>query len=230
MTWHTRNLPPKMQENISFVTEINNDCHIHLYDLDDCRTFIKEYYDSDVLNAYESLIPLSYKSDLWRYCVLYKFGGIYQDIKLRPVKNFRYSELLNTEHFVRDVPISGSGIYGAFMVCPPNHPLMTRCINKVLENVSTRYYPPHNVHNGFNGSLYISGPMVLQQMLNGNENIDMSLEFGGYHINDHSEIYNIKYCNQYILTTYPEYRQEQKTYSNEPHHTLAFDKKNIYSI
>lgn len=45
-----------------------------------CRVFIKNNYDSKVLMAYDTLIPTAYKADLWRFCILYKYGGIYSDL------------------------------------------------------------------------------------------------------------------------------------------------------
>ena len=51
--------------------------------------FIKNNYPVDVLEAFNKLIPGAYKADLWRYCVLYKLGGIYLDIKYSCVNNFK---------------------------------------------------------------------------------------------------------------------------------------------
>ena len=80
-TWHTKDLPQKMKENLEFNKYANPKITFHLYDDSECREFIKNNFEPDVLEAYNSLIPCSYKSDLWRYCVLYINGGIYLDIK-----------------------------------------------------------------------------------------------------------------------------------------------------
>ena len=72
--WHTKDLPPLMKENYDFLVESNPKIAFHLYDEDTCREFIKNNFEEDVLNAYNSLIPCSYKSDLWRFCVLYING------------------------------------------------------------------------------------------------------------------------------------------------------------
>lgn len=50
------------------------------YNNEMCDSFMKENFDERVYNAY-CMLPLSVmKADLWRYCVLYKYGGIYADL------------------------------------------------------------------------------------------------------------------------------------------------------
>ena len=54
---------------------------------DSLRELIKTYFSKDVVDAYDSLVPLAYKSDLGRYCLLYQYGGWYADISLKIVNN-----------------------------------------------------------------------------------------------------------------------------------------------
>ena len=56
-TWYTKDLPPKMHENVELLKKQNPEFEHFLYDDNDCRKFIKENFDKDVLNAYDSLIP-----------------------------------------------------------------------------------------------------------------------------------------------------------------------------
>jgi hypothetical protein len=44
-----------------------------------CDNFIKNNFDEKINKAYFSLPLGVMKADLWRYCVLYKYGGIYAD-------------------------------------------------------------------------------------------------------------------------------------------------------
>ncbi len=78
-------LPPKMYDcvrnNLSF-NRVGIDCIHYLFCDSDCRSFIAREYPPDVLMAYDRLIPTAFKADLWRYCVLYKYGGVYLDVKL----------------------------------------------------------------------------------------------------------------------------------------------------
>jgi hypothetical protein len=64
------------------INRVGVDCVHYLFNDADCREFIASQYPPDVLMAYDQLIPTAFKADLWRYCVLYKYGGAYLDVKL----------------------------------------------------------------------------------------------------------------------------------------------------
>ena len=85
-TYHTLDLPPRMRKSVNKLIKNNPEFTHYLYDDDDCRKFIKNNFPSNVVNAFDKLIPGAYKADLWRYCVLYIHGGIYLDIKYCCVK------------------------------------------------------------------------------------------------------------------------------------------------
>jgi len=104
MTWHTKDLPYHMKENVEKIKRENPEFNVYVYDDEDCKKFLKEHFDPKVLDAYNSLVPGAYKADLWRYCILYIYGGIYIDIKLQPINGFRFQELLDKEYFVLDCP------------------------------------------------------------------------------------------------------------------------------
>ena len=79
-------LPPKMYDCVRdnlLMNRVGVDCIHYLFNDDECRAFIAREYPSDVLDAYDNLIPTAFKADLWRYCVLYMYGGVYLDIKLQ---------------------------------------------------------------------------------------------------------------------------------------------------
>ena len=104
-TWHSQNLPPKMAACVDKLKRDNPEFEHHLYDDASCRAFIKDNYDNEVLNAYDQLVPGAYKADLWRYCVLYKTGGIYLDIKFQCEPGFYLYDLTKEpETFVLDRP------------------------------------------------------------------------------------------------------------------------------
>ena len=78
-------LPPKMYDCVRdnlVLNRVGSDCIHYLFNDADCREFIAREYPPDVLMAYDRLIPTAFKADLWRYCVLYKYGGVYLDAKL----------------------------------------------------------------------------------------------------------------------------------------------------
>ena len=151
--WHTKDLPPLMKENYEQLILQNPEFNFNLYDEDECRQFIEKNFNSDVLNAYDGLIPCAYKADLWRYCVLYINGGIYMDIKYKCVNYFKLIALTEKEYFVRDRPINMT--YNALIVVKPQNSIMLQCINQIVKNVKQKYYGK--------GALFPTGPGLLGQ-------------------------------------------------------------------
>lgn len=216
-TWPTKNLPLKMKERVESLKNQNPRFEHFLFDDDDCREFIKKYFRSDVLNAYDNLIPGAYKADLWRCCVLFINGGIYMDIKFNCINGFKLIELTEKEHFVKDRPLPLS-IHNAMMVCKSRNPFLFRCIRTIVNNVNNKFYG--------SSSLDPTGPVLLGNIIlknNINLNIDMNhYEDGGYLI----------YKNRFIISTeYDEYDSERRQIyekMNLKRYDVMWNEKNIY--
>jgi mannosyltransferase OCH1-like enzyme len=69
-TWHTKALPTHMFNNVVKLKRSHPRFTYHLFDDNDCREFIKDNFSSEVLWAFDKLIPGAYKADLWRYCMV----------------------------------------------------------------------------------------------------------------------------------------------------------------
>ena len=227
-TWYTKDLPPTMQKVVAQLKFQNPEFNYELYDDNDCREFIRINFSEDILHAYDALIPGAYKADLWRYCILYKNGGIYVDIKLSCINGFKRIELCESEHYVLDREVSSifntpMPIYNALMVCKKNNPFLLEAIHKILKNVKDRYY-------GFNG-LYPTGPGMLSELIqevkmkgiNPNLNIDI------HHYYDGSVLV---YRDRFIISLgYYEYRNEQiESYKkiNKKYYLHHWNEGNIY--
>ena len=215
-TWFTKELPQKMRERVELLKKQNPKFNHYLYDDNDCREFIKNHFKSDVLNAYDSLIPGAYKADLWRLCILFINGGIYMDIKLICVNGFRLIELTENNHFVKDRPINS--IFNTLMASEKGNAFLYKAIRQIVKNVNNKYYgktPLSPTGPEMLGSLIINHKL--------NVNIDMShYQKGGY----------IIYKNTFVISTeYPEYNTE-RTNSYNSINTKRYDKlwesKNIY--
>lgn len=218
MCWYTLDLPKKMLENYNYMKQLNPELTFNLYDDEMCRDFIKNNFDEDILNAFDKLIPGAYKADLWRYCVLYKLGGIYLDIKYICVNNFRLVALTEQEYFVRDRP--EKCVYNALLVTKPNNEIMLKCINQIVENVKNKYY-------GIT-VLEPTGPLLLGNYFNNVQINLMQLFFNVSVVKNHSNEY-IVMNDRIILSVYKEYRQEQKRFQNKPHYCELWNNKQIYA-
>lgn len=211
MTWKTSNMPPLMQKNYAELCRANPEFQFHFYDDAACRDFIQKKFSSDVLQAYDGLIPGAYKADLWRLCVLFIHGGIYMDIKLQCIGSFKLYELIDKEHYVLDRPKDSLHIYNAFMASKAGSPFLKAGIYKIVHNVKQKYY----------GKWILSptGPEMLGQLANYFPiNIDMVYPI---RFNDH-----IMYENHLILRNYKGYREEQMKV--QTHYSDLWYKKSIY--
>jgi hypothetical protein len=65
------------------VNRVGIDCIHYLFNDNSCREFLAITFPPDVVYAYDKLIPSAFRADLWRYCILYMFGGVYMDIKYK---------------------------------------------------------------------------------------------------------------------------------------------------
>jgi len=216
-TWYTKNLPPKMKESVELLKKQNPEFNHFLFDDDDCREFIQENFDVDVLKAFDSLIPGAYKADLWRYCVLYVYGGIYLDIKFHCVNNFKLITLTEEEHFARDYLISG--VYNAVMISLPKNEILLKSINQIVINVKNKYYGPTCLHP--------TGPALLGTFFTQNEKNAFKL----FHIEklNAKGVSKYVYCNTtLILENYTEYFNEQKKHKKVDHYGELWNAKNIY--
>jgi mannosyltransferase OCH1-like enzyme len=227
-TWYTKDLPPVMQKVVDQLKIQNPEFTFELYDDNDCREFIRLNFSEDILHAYDALIPGAYKADLWRYCILYKNGRIYMDIKLSCINGFKLIELCESEHYVLDREVfsifnTPLPIYNAFIICRKNNPFLLAAIHSVVKNVQKKYY-------GFS-ALYPSGPGMLSELIhetkmkgaNPNLNTDM------YHY--YSSLF-IVYRERFVISVlYPEYKKEQfQLYKkiNKKNYTTHWNEGNIY--
>jgi mannosyltransferase OCH1-like enzyme len=214
-TWHTKNLPLLMKKNVELLKLLNPQFEHFLFDDDDCRNFIKDNFNERVLHAFDSLIPGAYKADLWRYCILYINGGYYLDIKYQCVNNFKFIELSENEQWVLDN--DGSNIYNAFIVAMPQNKTLLACINKIVDNVKSKYYG--------GCCLDPTGPGLVSQIISQDERKSITLK----------HLWDIKYGNKFILyhdiailKMYDGFYDEQNAYKKTHHYSELWGRKKIY--
>jgi mannosyltransferase OCH1-like enzyme len=222
-TWNTHDVPEKMAQNINYILNQNPDFNYYLYDDNECREYIKNNFSEDVLDAFDSLIPGAYKADLWRCCIIYKEGGVYMDIKLKPIVELKKLIELNNFYFVEDTPsMKGCkhqiGIYNAFIISYPKNPILKLAIEKITNNCKNQYY-------GLN-SLDVTGPCMLGNIFNEYYNSDYNPNIELYLKKDGS-IYNKK--NIQITDMYDGYRDEQKKVGTL-HYSFYWNNKNMYNL
>ena len=215
-TWHSKQIPPLMMKSMLSIKRNNSRFNYYLFDDNDCANFIRNNFDEDVLNTYNNLIPGAYKADLWRYCILYKLGGIYMDIKYKPINGFKLYNLLEKEHLVLD--IDNNGIYNAVMVCKPGNEILLRAIQKICENVKNKNYGTNMFEP--------TGPYLLGTFFTQEEKNNFDMKHVLYGNNDYEKV--VQYNGENILNCYPGYFEERAKYMNKQHYGELWKNKNIY--
>lgn len=212
-TWHTKHLPPNMNRAVEIVKRVNPAFQHYLFDDNDCREYIKNNFPGVVVEAFDGLIPGAYKADLWRYCVLYKEGGIYVDIKYIPNNGFRFINLTEREHFVLDA--DQAGVYNALMVCKPGNEILFKAINSIVRNVKTKYYG-HSI-------LDPTGPKLLAKFFSYFQKKLFALKHETYNADKYIDFNDI-----IILKMYPNYYKEMGDNEKTEHYSVLWDKRRVY--
>jgi len=119
----------KDQNGYSYICWNDNECH----------QFLRQAYGERYASAYAVLTPGAYRADFWRYCILYRFGGIYADAKMSVIRSL--DEVLRSNDeliLVKDVP--ATCLLNGFIACSPGHPLLKIAIDMCLERIESRAY------------------------------------------------------------------------------------------
>lgn len=130
--------------------EKNPSYEYFFYNDSDARDFIKKHYQKnlvvkdenkvvDVLRAYDLIVPGAIKADLFRYCYLFIYGGIYIDSK---ITNFtQFDDLINEDDKIMlvkdDAPKS---IYNGIIIIEKENNKLLEVIKQVIINVFKNEY------------------------------------------------------------------------------------------
>lgn len=135
-TWWVKTLPQPIQASVDSMIAMNPGYDYRLYDDGDMHRYVEGFSDSTLSRCFNSLKVGAAKADLWRYLVLYKEGGVYLD-----VDSVIHSSL---DPLILDdgcCVISRENNPGKFvqwcLMFPPRHPILKRCIDACVENISS---------------------------------------------------------------------------------------------
>jgi len=150
-TWYTRTLHPFIQQKIEGYKALNPSYTYHLYTDSDMDNFVNEHFPGEIAECYNKLNIIVAKTDLWRYLVLYKHGGVYLDM------DSSINKPLDTLIRANDsAVITGEDNLGFFvqwaLIFSKEHPILKRTIELVIDNIKNNSYP-NDIHK-------MTGPAV----------------------------------------------------------------------
>lgn len=170
--WHNKELPEFLKNSINKTLTNNPYLEYDIFDDELAKDFLKLNFPKEVLDAYNILKPYSFKSDLFRFCLLYINGGIYIDLKLilKPVDKSFF--LNNNYHFAKNrrrIGYSWKIMQNTFLYFKyPKNPRLKKTIDRIITNVKNRDKTCHN--------LYLTGPILLGEFF---QDIPSTLKFKG---------------------------------------------------
>ena len=166
-TWENDKLEGVFKYLTDRVKSYNRSYSYEFFDGEKRRNFIKDNFAQDVLECYDLIIPGAFKADLWRYCVLYKYGGIYCDIDMLCFSCFDKVIIGDEIDFFAPIDINpredicSHAVSNAFIGSSPGHPIIKICIDLIVQNVISERWLNEGMID-----LDFSGPGLLGRAIN----------------------------------------------------------------
>ena len=79
-TWKTQNLPIKVQKLRKKMYKLNSEYEFIIYTDEQMNDFMSSNAPKEIKDVFFRINNIVAKADLWRYFILYTYGGIYLDI------------------------------------------------------------------------------------------------------------------------------------------------------
>jgi len=133
--WMQGNLDDYVKINIM---ALNAGYEYSFFKESDCISYIRQHFDEGILNTFNSLKRPAHKSDLFRYCLLYREGGIYVDCDIRITAPFdSMIEMSNYSNFVTALGAHSNAAFGeccnGFIITKPNNPIFLNLIKHIVD-------------------------------------------------------------------------------------------------
>tara|TARA_B100000787_G_C16173057_1_gene287536 strand:+ start:564 stop:1379 length:816 start_codon:yes stop_codon:yes gene_type:complete len=114
--------------------------NINFYDDELALKFMKEHYPQFV-DTYSNIKLGAHRADLWRYCILYKYGGVYLDVKVIPhVDLTKFNEYTDRYTWYAVMGAFRTEVFNAVLASPPQNPMIWQCILHIIRHPSPTWY------------------------------------------------------------------------------------------
>lgn len=120
--------------------------------------FVKKYYH-DFYKIYKSYKYHIQRCDVFRFLVLYKYGGIYLDMDIICNKNL--NKFLHYDLVLSHSPNLEKYLTNSFFMVVPNNPFFKYCIDNLSKHINNYQYFGKHLH-----VMYSTGPAFLTNMVN----------------------------------------------------------------
>lgn len=129
--YKNKNIPKFIIPNLK---KLNPEFNIHLYDNDDCINFLRKEYSEEHVKIFNFLKDGPIKSDFWRCCILYKKGGWYADIDIKPIKPLKSLYTKDLEFMTVKSYYGKSRLTPELIYSRKGNKLLKLCIDRYLND------------------------------------------------------------------------------------------------
>ena len=224
-------IPKFMKSAMNSVKERNPGYEYRYFDDAGVEKFFVDNFgeNGEETVALRTLVAGAFKADLFRYCILYLYGGIYVDADM--VVREPFDEWLPFEASVV-VPKDRTpcALFQAFIAAQPKSPLFRIAIDDIIKTTkerSTPSYPKNKICPTGKTDLTFTGPFLLMKCLN---RFLKKPDDDNYTDKDYLEVQNIRFIKNcfgelkvdsnckgrvVIKNKYPEYPNEMERTSKK---------------
>jgi len=156
-TWKTKDIPDEWKDAVESCKSINKDFKHILWTHKTMDEFVKKFYP-DFHKIYKSYKYDIQRCDVFRYLVLYKYGGVYLDMDI--ICNYKLNKLLKYNIVFANSSNVKTSFTNSFYMVIPNHPFFKFCIDHLQENIHNYEYFGKHLH-----VMYSTGPLFLTNMI-----------------------------------------------------------------
>ena len=139
-------LPPQILDNISRLQNTYKNWTHTLYHDDEAFAFLQENFDTETVQSFKTLVPLAYKADLLRYCLLYQYGGLYSDLSILHLAPLISSTDRCELKIFRDHLNGPSIVSNSLIYSKQGSLILSRAISQINENVKKKAYGTNALH------------------------------------------------------------------------------------
>jgi len=123
----------------SFWKKLNPTYQIKLFDDAMCQQFLLDNFSELHQSVFKFIPDGPIKSDFWRVCILYKYGGIYVDADIQPLVPLKMF-LSHNSDFVTCITKSNRNFNPHFIAARKNDPILKECIEEYIKLYKKRSY------------------------------------------------------------------------------------------
>ena len=155
-TWKTHNLPRGIDIVVRKMLDANPGYSHYLYDDIEMTEFVHRNYPGEISSAFDMLAIGAARADLWRYLILYKYGGIYLDIDAEIVG--KLDDLIRPDDSAIITREQVEGLFNQWiLIFSKGHPLLADVIDRCVDNIKSK---------SSNNILHLTGSTVFTGAIN----------------------------------------------------------------